>query len=265
MESCFAGKRCDVERRTPSCFAPLFLYFAAPCGYTGLRMDIPDFANLDLDRFRRRGIPEVIFGEPKSAEQILELMRRLNAAGQNAFATRVSLDKARFVMDALPDAQYHETARILTRDVAGLPACHGRVAVVAAGTADIPVAEEAAITAERMGANVTQVWDIGVAGLHRLLAQLPLLNTADVIIAVAGMEGALPSVMGGLVQCPVIALPTSVGYGANLSGVTAMLAMLTSCASGLTVVNIDNGFGAGIAAGLIIRRIHAAREEKHGG
>ena len=218
-------------------------------------MDIPDFANLDLDRFRRRGIPEVIFGEPKSAEQILELMRRLNAAGQNAFATRVSLDKARFVQEALPDAQYHETARILTRDVAGLPACHGRVAVVAAGTADIPVAEEAAVTAERMGAPVTRIWDVGVAGLHRLLAKLPALADMDVIIAVAGMEGALVSVVAGLVPCPVIAVPTSIGYGANLQGVTTALAMLTSCASGVTVVNIDNGFGAGVAAGLIARRI----------
>ncbi len=218
-------------------------------------MHIHDFANLDLDRFRRRGIPEVIFGEPKSAEQILDLMRRLNDAGQNAFATRVSADKAQFVLEALPDATYHERARILTRDVATLPSCHGQVVVVSAGTADIPVAEEAAITVERMGARATRMWDVGVAGLHRLLAKLPLLNTADVIIAVAGMEGALPSVVAGLVQCPVIALPTSVGYGANLHGVTTLLAMITSCASGVTVVNIDNGFGAGVAAGLIVRRL----------
>ena len=216
-----------------------------------------DFANLDLDRFKRRGIPEVIFGEPKTAGQILELMRRLNDAGQNAFATRVSPEKARFILDALPDAAYHAQARILTRDVASLPPCHGRVIIVSAGTADIPVAEEAALTAQRMGAEILRVWDVGVAGLHRLLAQLPLLHTADVIIAVAGMEGALPSVVAGLVPCPVIALPTSVGYGANLHGVTTLLAMLTSCASGVTVVNIDNGFGAGVAAGLIARRVEA--------
>jgi len=219
--------------------------------------DAPDFANLDLDRFRRRGIPEVIFGEPKTAEQILELMRRLNDAGQNAFATRVSPEKARIVLEGLPDAVYNAQAKILTRDVASLPTCHGNLMVVSAGTADIPVAEEAAVTAERMGANVTRIWDIGVAGLHRLLSRLPVLNTADVIIAVAGMEGALPSVMAGLVPCPVIAVPTSVGYGANLQGVTTALAMLTSCASGVTVVNIDNGFGAGVAAGLILRRIYA--------
>ena len=218
-------------------------------------METPDFANLDLDRFRRRGIPEVIFGEPKSAGQILELMRRLNAAGQNAFATRVSPEKARLVLEAEPDTKYHAAARALTRDVAALPACHGRVAVVCAGTADIPVAEEAALTAERMGAGVSRIWDVGVAGLHRLLARLPELAGMDVVVAVAGMEGALPSVVAGLVPCPVIAVPTSVGYGANLQGVTTALAMLTSCASGVTVVNIDNGFGAGVAAGLIARRI----------
>ena len=219
-------------------------------------MNIPDFATLDLDRFRRRGIPEVIFGEPKSAEQILELMQRLNDAGQNAFATRVSAEKARYVLDTLTDATYDATAKILTRDVAPLPTCHGKVVVVSAGTADIPVAEEAAVTARRMGADVTRVWDVGVAGLHRLLAKLEVLNTADVVIVVAGMEGALPSVVGGLVPCPVIAVPTSVGYGANLHGITALLCMLTSCASGVSVVNIDNGFGAGVAAGLIVRRIH---------
>ena len=216
----------------------------------------PDFANLDLDRFRRRGIPEVIFGGVKTAEQILELMRRLNAAGQNAFATRVSPEQARIVLAGLPDAVYNEQAKILTRDVASLPTRHGNLMVVSAGTADIPVAEEAAVTAERMGANVTRIWDIGVAGLHRLLSRLPQLNTADVIITVAGMEGALPSVMAGLVPCPVIAVPTSVGYGTNLQGVTTVLAMLTSCASGVTVVNIDNGFGAGVAAGLMIRKMH---------
>ena len=226
-------------------------------------MSTPDFANLDLDRFRRQGIPEVIFGAPKTAEQILELIRRLNAAGQNAFATRVAPDKARAILDALPDAVYHANAQILARDVAPLPSGHGRVMVVSAGTADIPVAEEAALTAERMGADVTRVWDVGVAGLHRLIARLPLLETAHAIIAVAGMEGALPSVVAGLVQCPVIALPTSVGYGANLHGVTTALAMLTSCAAGVTVVNIDNGFGAGVAAGLIVRQIKP--EPNHAG
>lgn len=216
--------------------------------------DTPDFANIDFDRFRRRGIPEVIFGEPKTAGQIAGIMRRLNDAGQNAFATRVDPGKAQAVLEQLPGAVHHPHARAVTRDVAGPPTCHGHVVVVTAGTADIPVAEEAALTVERMGVRVTRVWDCGVAGLHRLLGHLPVLHTANAVIAVAGMEGALPSVVAGLVPCPVIALPTSVGYGANLQGVTTLLAMLTSCASGVTVTNIDNGFGAGVAAGLICRQ-----------
>jgi len=212
------------------------------------------FAKPDYDRLRRRGITEVIYGAGKTAEQITAIMRALNEAGQNAFATRVTPEQAEAVCGALPAAVYHAEARILTCDVVPLPQQKGKVAVLCAGTSDLPVAEEAAITAERMGANVERVYDVGVAGLHRLLSRLELFGDAHAIIVVAGMEGALPSVVGGLTDKPVIACPTSVGYGASFSGIAALLGMLNACASGVTVVNIDNGFGAGVAAALINRQ-----------
>ena len=212
------------------------------------------FACLDLDRPRRRGMPEVIYGSGKTAEQIAALMERLNAVGQNAFATRISPKKAADVQGRLPDCQYHAEARALTRDVAPLPAPRGSVCVVCAGTTDLPVSAEAALTAQRLGADVTQLSDVGVAGLHRLMRHLDRLEAADVVVAVAGMEGALPSVIGGLINRPLIAVPTSVGYGAGAGGVAALLAMLNSCAPGITVVNIDNGFGAGVAAATIARQ-----------
>ena len=211
------------------------------------------FAKPDLDRLRRRGMPEVIYGAGKTAAQIAAIMRALNAAGQNAFATRVTAEQAEAVRGDLPDAAYRADARILTCDVAPLPEPQGKVAVLCAGTSDLPVAEEAAVTAERMGAKVERVYDVGVAGLHRLLSRVGLFKDARAIVVVAGMEGALPSVVGGLTDKPVIACPTSVGYGASLGGVAALLGMLNSCAAGVTVVNIDNGFGAGIAAALINR------------
>ena len=212
------------------------------------------FARLDLDRLRRRGIPEVIFGSGKTAAQLAAILARLNEAGQNAFATRVTPEQAEAVRREIPDAVYEPVSRTLTRDVASLPRLRGKVAILCAGTADIPVAEEAAVTAARMGARVERVYDVGVAGLHRLLRRLPVFADARAVIVVAGMEGALPSVVAGLIDKPVIAVPTSVGYGAALNGLTALLAMTTSCASGVTVVNIDNGFGAGVAAAMINRR-----------
>jgi len=207
----------------------------------------------DFDRLRRRGIPEVIYGAGKTPDQLLRAMQALNAAGQNAFATRVSPEAAAAVRASLPAADYRADARILTHDVAPLPAGLGRVAVVAAGTSDRPVAEEAAVTLERCGAQADRFYDIGVAGIHRLFARLDAIREAQVIIVVAGMEGALPSVVGGLTDRPLIAVPTSIGYGAHFEGLSALLGMLNACAAGITVVNIDNGFGAAVAAALILR------------
>ncbi len=212
------------------------------------------FARLDLDRLRRRGLPEVVFGSGKTAAQLAAIMARLNAAGQNAFATRVTPEQAEAVRGELPDAVYEPQSRTLTRDIVPLPRLRGKVAILCAGTCDIPVAEEAAVTATRMGARVERVYDVGVAGLHRLLRHLPRFTDARAVIVIAGMEGALPSVVAGLIDKPVIAVPTSVGYGTALNGMTALMAMLTSCASGVTVVNIDNGFGAGVAAAIINRQ-----------
>jgi NCAIR mutase (PurE)-related protein len=213
------------------------------------------FAKLDLDRLRRRGVPEVVYGAGKTPEQLVAIFRSLADAGQNAFATRITPESAAFVQQALPDAVYHAVARALTRDVAPLPARRGKVAVLCAGTSDVPVAEEAALTAERMGAQVVRLFDVGVAGLHRLLSREEQFTDANVLVVVAGMEGALPSVVAGLVDKPVIAVPTSVGYGASFQGIAALLGMLNSCASGVSVVNIDNGFGAGVAAAMINRLI----------
>ncbi len=211
------------------------------------------FARVDLDRKRRRGLPEVIFCPGKTAPQVAEIARALNKAGQDVFATRATPEVYEVVRQALPSAQYHELARAITLDAAPPPAPVGLVAVVCAGTADLPVAEEAVLTVTRMGAKVEKVYDVGVAGLHRLMPHLDLLKSARVLVVVAGMEGALPSVVGGLLDRPIIAVPTSIGYGMNLQGVTALLAMLNSCVPGISVVNVDNGFGAGVAAALINR------------
>jgi pyridinium-3,5-biscarboxylic acid mononucleotide synthase len=195
----------------------------------------------------------VVYGAGKSPEKMIAIVKRLNAEGQNGCVTRVPSEVAAQLLAALPGAVYHEAARILTCDVKALPRKRGRVAVVCAGTSDIPVAEEAALTAERMGSRVDRIFDVGVAGLHRLLSRTEALRAARVLVVVAGMEGALPSVVAGLVDRPVIAVPTSVGYGASFGGLAALLGMLNSCASGVTVVNIDNGFGAGVAAAMINR------------
>lgn len=210
------------------------------------------FARLDLDRLRRTGLPEVIYGEGKTASQIAGIMAALLAAGQGALATRVSPEKAAGVRAALPEAVWEETPRLLWAVPPGItpfqPNQVGMVCVVSGGTADLPVAEEAARCAEWFGLEVERMWDVGVAGLHRLLARLEALRAARVIIAVAGMEGALPSVVAGLVRAPIVAVPTSQGYGVHFGGVAPLLTMLDSCAAGVSVVNIDNGFGAALVA-----------------
>lgn len=207
---------------------------------------------VDHDRRHRTGAAEVIYGEHKTPEQILTAFRALRARGEDVLITRVQADKFAALEGELDGAQYHATARVVTHKTAGTPS-PTTVAVVTAGTSDAPVAEEAAVTCEFYDTPVTRISDVGVAGLHRLLARLPALRAAKVLIVVAGMEGALPSVVGGLVDKPVIAVPTSVGYGASFGGVAALLGMLNSCASGVCVVNIDNGFGAGFLASQINR------------
>ncbi len=210
------------------------------------------FACVDHHRSLRKGFPEVIYGEGKTAEQILAIMERMTAAGDVILATRISADKGRAVTERFPQAVYHADARLVTFEPAPLPKTgRGPIAVVSAGTSDRPVAREAALTARVMGNEVDEIADVGVAGLHRLLAHRETLSRATVIIAVAGMEGALPSVIAGLFPKPVLAVPTSVGYGASFGGVTALLAMLNSCASNVAVMNIDNGFGAGYMASII--------------
>ena len=264
------------------------------------------FANVDHHRAIRTGFPEVIFGQGKTPGQIRDIFIELTGHGRNIIATRASAKVFQVVKEAVPEAEYFETARIIAvreQDGAsgterhevtsatapdtsnGAPAADtsngapsakagsdaplgsdtpletgapqgtnaplGTVCVISAGTADIPVAEEAAVTAELLGNEVSRVYDVGVAGIHRLFAKLPIIREADVVIAVAGMEGALASVIGGLVDVPVIAVPTSIGYGANLGGLSALLSMLNSCANGVSVVNIDNGFGAAYMAAVI--------------
>jgi NCAIR mutase (PurE)-related protein len=212
-----------------------------------------DFAKVDHHRSLRAGMPEVIFGERKTPAHTAEIFARLARHGGNVLATRADKKQFAAVRKKVRAAQYHELARaiVLERD----PQTYGKgtIAVVSAGTTDIPVAEEALVTAQVMGNSVEHVYDVGVAGIHRLLAHREALTRARVVIVCAGMEGALPSVVGGLVGVPVIAVPTSIGYGASFQGLTALLGMLNSCASNVSVVNIDNGFGAGYVASLINR------------
>jgi NCAIR mutase (PurE)-related protein len=209
------------------------------------------FAQVDLHRSLRKGFPEVIYGEGKTAEQVARIAETIAEREECFLVTRASPDHARAVRGRLRAARFHEQARCITFERRPKTKRPGMIAVLAAGTSDLPVAEEAAITADIMGNVVERFYDVGVAGLHRLLRHLESIQRANVVVAVAGMEGALPSVVGGLVNRPVIAVPTSIGYGAHLQGLTPLLAMLTSCASGLTVVNINNGFGAGYAASQI--------------
>lgn len=209
------------------------------------------FARVDLHRGLRQGFPEVIFGQGKTPQQVVAIAETLLRQGERVLATRLTPEHARLMRRRWKHAVWHEAARCVTIDPKPLPKRPGTIAVVSAGTSDLPVAEEAAVTADVMGNQVQRIHDVGVAGLHRLLGRLEDLQKAHVLIVVAGMEGALPSVVGGLVNRPIIAVPTSVGYGAHLGGLAPLLAMLNSCASGITVVNIDNGFGAGFAASQI--------------
>ena len=209
------------------------------------------FATIDTHRALRKNFPEVIFGGGKTPDQVVKIAAKLLEHGQQVLATRLAPEHARALKKNFNHAVYHPLARCVTIEKRPLPKHAGFLAVVCAGTSDLPVAEEAAVTAEIMGNCVERVHDVGVAGLHRMLARLELLQCANVLVVVAGMEGALPSVVAGLVAKPVIAVPTSIGYGASFGGIAALLAMLNSCASGVTVVNIDNGFGAGYAASQI--------------
>lgn len=212
------------------------------------------FACIDHHRSLRKGLSEVIYGEGKKAEDIIAIMEKMKAQGENILVTRVNPAKAGKIQEEFPGSAYHATARALTLDHRRKsPGGRGEILVITAGTSDIPVAEEAAVTGRFMGNVVDTLYDVGVSGVHRVLGHREKLMNASVIIVVAGMEGALPSVVGGLVDCPVIAVPTSVGYGASFQGITALLGMLNSCAAGVMVVNIDNGFGAGYAASVINR------------
>lgn len=215
------------------------------------------FAKLDTHRPLRCGFSEVVYCPGKTPEQIAGIVARLAGGELPVILTKADANAFDAARTAAPAAVYHETARLVVVPGSAVSEPSGLVAVVTAGTTDIPVAEEAAITAETMGAEVVRLYDAGVAGSHRLLSNRDVFNDATAVVAVAGMEGALPSLVGGLVACPVIAVPTSVGYGANFAGVTALLGMLTSCAPGVSVVNIDNGFGAGYIAATINRATKA--------
>ncbi|HSG01536.1 MAG TPA: nickel pincer cofactor biosynthesis protein LarB [Vicinamibacterales bacterium] len=208
------------------------------------------FARVDHHRASRQGFPEVVFGQGKTPDQIARIARAIVDRGHSLLITRTSAEAFDRVGSEVPDATFHHEARIIERRVDG-PRGRGVILVAAAGTSDLPVAEEAAVSAEVMGNDVDRLYDVGVAGLHRLLSERARLDAARVIIAVAGMEGALASVIGGLVRVPVVAVPTSVGYGSSFGGMTALLAMLNSCATGISVVNIDNGFGAASVASAI--------------
>jgi hypothetical protein len=211
------------------------------------------FAKVDHHRALRRGFPEAVFGAGKAPEQVSAIVDRIAERGQNVIVTRTTEDVHRLLLKRHPRARFHEAARCVTVVLTPPSPLLGKVAVVSAGTSDVPVAEEAAVTAEFHGATTERIHDVGVAGLHRLLDRATTIREAKVVIVAAGMEGALPSVVGGLVDAPVIAVPTSVGYGSSFGGLAALLAMLNSCASGVAVVNIDNGFGAGYLAAMILR------------
>lgn len=213
--------------------------------------EVGGYARVDFHRGIRQGVPEVIYGEGKTKEHILGIARTMLENGQSTvLITRLSQEKADFIARELP-MDYNELARTGLLGKVPEPSGMGKILVATGGTSDIPVAEEAVVTAEALGNEVQRLYDVGVSGIHRLLGNMEYVMSAKVIIAVAGMEGALPSVIGGLADCPVIAVPTSIGYGASLGGIAALLSMLNSCASGVSVVNIDNGFGAGYMASMI--------------
>lgn len=215
-----------------------------------------DYAKIDHQRALRTGLPEVIYAAGKSAAQTAEIFQRMAATGADVLATRADAATAAAVAAVLPASEYHRQARAITLRQALATEPLGHLAVLCAGTSDLHAAEEAAVTAELFGTRVSRIYDVGVSGIHRLFAQRDSLATADVVIVCAGMEGALPSVVGGLVGVPVIAVPTSVGYGASFAGAAALLGMLNSCSPNVCVVNIDNGFGAAYTATLIARAAH---------
>lgn len=218
------------------------------------------YARVDHARAERQGFPEVIFGQGKTREQISGIFEKLLARSPNVLITRTDANTFGDIRNIYTESEWHESAKLIRvfRDKTELGT--GEIAVVTAGTSDIPVAEEAALTAETMGNRVKRIWDAGVAGIHRILSEREMLQNARVVVVVAGMEGALPSVVGGLVKVPVIAVPTSIGYGASLNGIAALLGMLNSCSSNVTVVNIDNGFGAGFVASLVNRKWQKAEQ-----
>lgn len=224
---------------------------AAETAITGRFFRDLGHSTVDMDRSRRTGSHEVIYGEYKTPAQIADLVNAMQSTEQNVLVTRTTQAAYDAVREVAPEACFHAQARLITSSQIPDARKQTKIAIVTAGTSDIPVAEEAAITAEFLGSPVSRINDVGVAGVHRLLARVEEIRAARVVIVVAGMEGALPSVVGGLVDKPVIAVPTSVGYGASFSGITALLGMLNSCASGVSVVNIDNGFGAGFLANMI--------------
>lgn len=209
------------------------------------------FATIDTDRHKRTGLPEVIYSSGKTVEQVSQIAERMHLKGIDVLATRATPEMFEAVKERIPGAQYNALAKTIIYKQNTQPSTEGYIVVVAAGTSDMPVAEEAVETAQFLGNRVEKVYDVGVAGIHRLFHRLELIRNARVIIVVAGMEGALASVVGGLVDKPVIGVPTSIGYGANFQGLSALLSMLNSCASGISVVNIDNGFGAACQASLI--------------
>ena len=214
---------------------------------------LDEFAKIDRHRQLRTGFPEVIWGADKTPQQLVKIINLMRQDSSVIMATRIEPQKYQELKQAIPDLIYYPAARICALSVPKTPSQIGTISILTAGTADIPVAEEAAITGELCGFAVTRLWDVGVAGIHRLLSNRQVVYDADVLIVVAGMEGALPSVVAGMADCPVIAVPTSVGYGASFQGVAPLLTMLNSCAAGIGVVNIDNGFGAAILAGQILR------------
>ncbi|KKI94155.1 1-(5-phosphoribosyl)-5-amino-4-imidazole-carboxylate carboxylase [Bacillus sp. SA1-12] len=222
------------------------------------------FAKVDHHRKKRQGFPEVIYGEGKTEQQILSIIKAIKSKEHDILVTRISHEKAAYILSEHPEFIYHENAQILYwKDETKLKkSMKGYIAIVCAGTSDLKVAEEAAVTAEALGCEVRRYYDVGVAGIHRLFDHIEDIRQATVSVVVAGMEGALPSVVGGLVSHPVIAVPTSVGYGANFNGLSALLTMLNSCASGISVVNIDNGFGAAYNAVLIYQLAQKGASEK---
>ncbi len=228
---------------------------------------VGDFAHIDHHRALRTGFPEVIWGLGKTPQQIAKIMEAMRDRTSTIMATRIEPDVYDAIKAIVPDVCYYATARICALTSPQTPNSQilGTIGILSAGTADLPVAEEAAVTAELCGFKVQRLWDVGVAGIHRLLNNLHVLKDADVLIVVAGMEGALPSVVGGLADCPIVAVPTSVGYGASFNGLAPLLTMLNSCAAGIGVVNIDNGFGAAILAGQILRtaaKLQATSKER---